>query len=169
MGNMNTDPDWMFDEYGRREYLSQPEGRVATDEERREAQRRNEQERKKREAERLKELGQEGKDEHWVFWAPLKIGLAEAPVLVLLIVLFAWLDVSIGWVLGIVLWPLFSLGIWSQNLTEYIYSGKDVWKQFWICHLIGLVMIPLFGFRMWLLFGLLAVVGVFLKLMLGRR
>lgn len=72
MGNMNTDPDWMFDEYGRREYLSQPEGRVATDEERREAQRRNEQERKKREAERLKELGQEGKDEQGYRRVPLQ-------------------------------------------------------------------------------------------------
>ncbi len=107
----------------------------------------------------------------WVFWTPVKVGLLEVAVLLVVCFLLSLAGVGESWLYGFFVSPLIAFVVWSQQVGRYLHDGGTpiVWRRFWQLHLGCLVIIPLFGFRMWLLFGLLAVVGVFLKLMLGRR
>ena len=105
----------------------------------------------------------------WIFWTPVKVGLVEMPVVLLVVLLLALAGGGESWLMGIVVAPMVCLFGWSQQVGFYLHNyGKEgVKRKFWQWHLWCLFVIPLFGFGLWLLVLFIFVVVKFLKLMLG--
>lgn len=106
----------------------------------------------------------------WIFWTPIKVGLVEVPVVLLVALLLALAGVGVNWLMGIVVAPMACLFGWSQQVGFYLHNyGKEgVKREFWQWHLWSLFIILLFGLGLWVFALFIFIVAKFVKMMLGR-